>query len=462
VRKTTATGEEVEVCEVASAFAGCTDQASCEAMPLVVRTCETLGCDATSGMCGVEALRDGTACTTRAGAAGTCEAGDCLCTPQCGRRECGDDGCGGVCGTCATDQDCQDGRCLPHLQGADPILDQVAGEQAPTVAWTAASVDDFEDDTAGQPPQGWEPGQAALDDPAGNAGVEQGAGAGGQALQVAGQPVTQRPAWFVGAAAPSNGVFRLSFRLKGTGQGQAAGAPAMALPLGLGASHDVGVYLVADDGTYTTLTGAWLEGTVGDYHLVLPGSQVAAAVGCTYVSNTVTCSDGSACTTGDRCVSGTCQGTPVSCDDANPCTDDSCAPALGCVNAPNAFAETCYSGPSVTRGVGACRDGTRTCSQGSFGPCQGEVLPTPEVCNGLDDDCNGQAEPQLTQANGTCTNVVQGRCNGCNAVVGWALPYVPACGDYQIYVTDPATNCICGSGTCMVSTFAGYQYQFCR
>jgi hypothetical protein len=40
--------------------------------------------------------------------------------------------------------------------------------------------------------------------------------------------------------------------------------------------------------------------------------------------------------------------------------------------------------------VGACHAGTRTCSNGSWGACVGEVLPaTAELCNGLDDTCNG-------------------------------------------------------------------------
>jgi hypothetical protein len=33
------------------------------------------------------------------------------CTPRCERRICGDDGCGGRCGTCDTDRVCADGRC---------------------------------------------------------------------------------------------------------------------------------------------------------------------------------------------------------------------------------------------------------------------------------------------------------------------------------------------------------------
>ncbi|MDP6945929.1 MAG: hypothetical protein QF464_17395, partial [Myxococcota bacterium] len=36
---------------------------------------------------------------------------DGVCTPACGDAVCGDDGCGGDCGTCAADEFCQDGGC---------------------------------------------------------------------------------------------------------------------------------------------------------------------------------------------------------------------------------------------------------------------------------------------------------------------------------------------------------------
>jgi hypothetical protein len=40
--------------------------------------------------------------------------------------------------------------------------------------------------------------------------------------------------------------------------------------------------------------------------------------------------------------------------------------------------------------VGQCHGGRMTCSdQGILSECLGQVLPSPETCNGLDDDCNG-------------------------------------------------------------------------
>lgn len=51
---------------------------------------------------------------------------------------------------------------------------------------------------------------------------------------------------------------------------------------------------------------------------------------------------------------------------------------------------SCYTGPEGTRGVGVCRAGRRVCMPGMPpGPCMGEVVPSAELCNGVDDNCNG-------------------------------------------------------------------------
>jgi len=68
--------------------------------------------------------------------------------------------------------------------------------------------------------------------------------------------------------------------------------------------------------------------------------------------------------------------------------------ASGCVCIPGASA-SCYSGPSGTQGVGACKAGSHTCTAlgNSWGDCVGEVTPNEEICaNGIDDDCNGTAD----------------------------------------------------------------------
>ncbi len=109
----------------------------------------------------------------------------------------------------------------------------------------------------------------------------------------------------------------------------------------------------------------------------------------------VNCDDGNPCTT-DACSNGTCtftrpsrlgprarsDGSPGSCDADGACVAFVCEPGSS---------RSCYSGPAGTAGIGVCRAGTETCrADGSgYGPCADEVTPSAELCDGLDNDCDG-------------------------------------------------------------------------
>jgi hypothetical protein len=54
--------------------------------------------------------------------------------------------------------------------------------------------------------------------------------------------------------------------------------------------------------------------------------------------------------------------------------------------------QPCYTGPVGTRGEGECRDGIRSCIFGAAGACEGEVRPDDEVCDALDNDCDGRVD----------------------------------------------------------------------
>jgi hypothetical protein len=75
------------------------------------------------------------------------------------------------------------------------------------------------------------------------------------------------------------------------------------------------------------------------------------------------CSDGNACTSGDQCAGGQCQGSPVVCNDSNPCTDDSCNPGTGCVYTPD-NTNTCSDADACTRD--ACVNGACVSTAGAF------------------------------------------------------------------------------------------------
>ncbi|MFW6050277.1 MAG: MopE-related protein [Myxococcota bacterium] len=67
----------------------------------------------------------------------------------------------------------------------------------------------------------------------------------------------------------------------------------------------------------------------------------------------------------------------------------------------------CYTGPAETEGEGACRAGERECARGQLTSCLGEVVPREETCNGADDDCDGTVD-ELGQTE--CDTTMEGAC----------------------------------------------------
>lgn len=64
----------------------------------------------------------------------------------------------------------------------------------------------------------------------------------------------------------------------------------------------------------------------------------------------------------------------------------------------------CYSGKKGTKGKGICKAGSQVCVQGSWlGICRGEVLPTSETCNGVDDNCDGVVDETDPKLGTSCT-----------------------------------------------------------
>lgn len=71
----------------------------------------------------------------------------------------------------------------------------------------------------------------------------------------------------------------------------------------------------------------------------------------------------------------------------------------------------CYPGDPKTKGVGRCQEGSQTCElTGQWGECQRAVVPTTEICNGLDDDCDGQTDESFPGQGKQCPTFLQGPC----------------------------------------------------
>ncbi|TPW08139.1 MAG: putative inner membrane protein translocase component YidC, partial [Acidimicrobiaceae bacterium] len=76
-------------------------------------------------------------------------------------------------------------------------------------------------------------------------------------------------------------------------------------------------------------------------------------------------------------------------------------------------------------GVGRCAAGTFTCSGlefGEWGECTGSVIPDPEVCNGTDDDCDGETDERWAVGSNRCgfcdgTEVCDAMDNDCDGAV---------------------------------------------
>jgi hypothetical protein len=101
----------------------------------------------------------------------------------------------------------------------------------------------------------------------------------------------------------------------------------------------------------------------------------------------------------------TCSPSPEVCDGKDNNCDGQVDEGCSCTDGAT---QNCYAGPNDTLNVGACKGGTQACSGGQWGLCTGQVLPKPEACDGVDDDCNGKIDDGL--GGDPCTLGLSGVC----------------------------------------------------
>jgi hypothetical protein len=90
--------------------------------------------------------------------------------------------------------------------------------------------------------------------------------------------------------------------------------------------------------------------------------------------------------------------------------DNDCDGLLDEDEAGDALARACYGGPAETRLTGSCEDGVQSCAEGEWSPCIGDVLPTAEVCNSLDDDCDADTDEDGAAGGFVCSTGLLGAC----------------------------------------------------
>jgi len=114
----------------------------------------------------------------------------------------------------------------------------------------------------------------------------------------------------------------------------------------------------------------------------------------------------------------------ISCSEVKPPTGNECR--IG-------ETQRCYTGPNLTVNVSICKSGTQKCgSKGVWEECKNQVLPKDERCNGVDDNCDGIIDNNLTpppanRYRGVCKNEKQ-ICDGENA---WIEPDYNSISDFE-------------------------------
>lgn len=144
-------------------------------------------------------------------------------------------------------------------------------------------------------------------------------------------------------------------------------------------------------------------------------NECDGAGACTHPPNEDPCDDGEGCTIGDVCSGGICQpGAPNSCNDNNPCTNDSCSsPSGACVNAPNS--NPCDDLNGCTLGD-VCSGGS--CQSGALKDCSDSNPCTDNSCSAPSGTCVSTPNTDPCDDGDACSTGDQCADNACNGTLG--------------------------------------------
>ena len=131
--------------------------------------------------------------------------------------------------------------------------------------------------------------------------------------------------------------------------------------------------------------------------------------GCAHGKIEGACDDGSACTKDDTCADGKCGGAKVDCDDGNPCTDDACDAASGCTvthnTAPCDDQSACSANDACA--LGLCVGATVVCDDDNA--CTDDACDAATGCTVTTDDTNDCSDDNACTQGDKC---FEGSCAG--------------------------------------------------
>ncbi len=181
------------------------------------------------------------------------------------------------------------------------------------------------------------------------------------------------------------------------------------------------------------------------------------AAGCTHTVNTGPCDDANACTAKDACSVGSCKGVlidadgdgapPTSCGGSD-CNDENKDIHVGAPELCDNLDNDCngktddLSGQSIcfnSNEFGKCQGVLKSCVNG-VAQCDGKAAQ-PEACNGIDDNCDGKTDEGLCEDGDPCTKDTCNTDGSCQHVQLGGMP----CDDGSVCTqTDK-----CLSGKCV-------------